>query len=303
MRPSPFPAGEYARSRDAAFTLLEVMIALTLFGIVLTAVYGTFSRTLRSKGIAEERAEITRSGRNAVARLAEELASAYCPDGDVPGAIFLGLPGGTESTALDSVIFSTLSIRPATASGRESDQRVVSYFFPQRQRDGERPRMRAEDDDGVEDFFAAFGRPQPPRTGVPPERLLRREGPLTEDAIDLAPATAFVENVASLRLRFSDGVEWLSAWDSEDTANYRRLPRAVAIDLALYDAAGEVHHFATSVDLPLADARPPRGASGGPASDAATDPTRRGSSTERPDSPARSSAPGLGAARPQGRNP
>ena len=90
---------------------------------------------------------------------------------------------------------------------------------------------------------------------------------------------------------------------AEDTANYRRLPRAVAIDLALYDAAGEVHHFATSVDLPLADARPPRGASGGPASDAATDPTRRGSSTERPDSPARSSAPGLGAARPQGRNP
>jgi hypothetical protein len=33
------------------------------------------------------------------------------------------------------------------------------------------------------------------------------------------------------------------------------LPRAVEIDLALYDTDGAVHHFATAIDLPLAGAR------------------------------------------------
>ncbi len=260
--------------RETAFTLLEVMLALTVFGIVLTAVYGTFSRTLRSKGIAEERVEITRSGRNAVARMAEELASAYYPEGGAPGAIFRSLPGGTEAVPLDSVVFSTLSVRPTTAAARESDQRVIGYFFPQRQRERDRARLPEDDTDDLEDFFAAFGRPQPPRAGASAERLLRREGPLTADALELAPATAFADNVASLRLRFSDGLEWVAGWDSEDTGNYRRLPRAVAIDFALYDVAGEVHHFATSVDLPLADTRPPRRASGAGATGAA-DPALR----------------------------
>ena len=298
MKSSRLPVARATRRRRAGFTLLEVMVALTICGVVLTAVYGTFSRTLRSKGIAEERAEITRTGRNAVGRMADELASAYYPDGEVPGAIFRGLPGGTESAPLDAVIFSTLSIRPATASGADSDQRVISYFFPQRRRDGASTRMAEGDDEDIEDFFAAFGRPQPPRAGVSFERLLRREGPLTESTLDLAPATAFADNVASLRLRFSDGVEWLPGWDSEDAANYRRLPRAVAIDLGLYDAAGEIHHFATSVDLPLADTRPPRAGGGTPTADTGTDSSRRGRPTDAENSTDR----GRGTLGPQGRS-
>ena len=34
---------------DTGFTLIEVMLAITIFGIVATAIYGTFSRTLASK--------------------------------------------------------------------------------------------------------------------------------------------------------------------------------------------------------------------------------------------------------------
>jgi hypothetical protein len=123
----------------------------------------------------------------------------------------------------------------------------------------------------VEDFFAAFGPRRTPRNGETPERLLRREAIMaSRDALDAAPATAFLDDVASLDFRFHDGTDWVDEWDSEDQTSFARLPRAVAIDLALYDAQGEIHHFITSVDLALADARPAPRASGAPAANDGT---------------------------------
>jgi len=70
-------------------------------------------------------------------------------------------------------------------------------------------------------------------------------------ALDEARASVFVDAVASLTFEFFNGTDWVEVWDSEE-AN-ARLPRAVRIDLALYDAAGAIHHFTTAVDLPLSD--------------------------------------------------
>jgi hypothetical protein len=260
------------------------MLAVTILGIVATTIYGTFSRTLRSKGLAEERMDVMRTGRSAVERMGEELASAFYPAPAVPGAIFRSLKLGTEAVPLDAIVFSALSTRPVGAAGRDADQRIISYFFPDREgrmRGGERgsggqtergERGRgfgAPSDDEVEDFFAAFGREPARVPGLRTERLLRREVVMTghEPDVGITP-TAFLDDVASLELRFHDGTDWVEAWDSEDRANYRPLPRAVAIDLALYDRSGATHHFTTAVDLALADARPGPSRSGSPAANA-----------------------------------
>ena len=79
-------------------------------------------------------------------------------------------------------------------------------------------------------------------------------------ALDEARASVFLDDVASLELTFWDGREWRDVWDSED-ANSRRLPRAVRIDLGLYDELGAIHHFTTAVDIPLSDT--PVGTTGG----------------------------------------
>ena len=282
----------HPRHERSGFTLLEIMMAVTIFGIVAITVYGTFARTLRSKGLAEGQAELTQIGRSAVAHMADEIASAYFPRQPLymptmyatiaPIPIFLSFHGGTETAPLDDIVFTALSPRPASTSGRDSDQRMVRYFFPQdlaRRRGGHDTTAPADDApertttgsagsstsgavlgagnrrlDEATDFFAAFGpRPTPP-PGTTPQRLLRREAFMTSaDAIDQAVPTVFLENVASLEFRFYDGNDWRPEWDSRDTANYRPLPRAVAIDLGLYDTAGDVHHFTTAVDVALAD--------------------------------------------------
>jgi prepilin-type N-terminal cleavage/methylation domain-containing protein len=265
--------------RPRGFTLLEIMLALGIFGIVAVTLYGTFARTLRSKGLAERRAEVTRVGRAAVGRMADEIASAYCPASLMPtgDVLFRVLPGGTEDAPLDSLVFTALSSRPAGLDGRGTDQRFLAYFFPRERsglrRAGKTQNAAAEGDEAIsrpanrggrdlraddaDDFFAAFGPTHPPVLGTEPHRLLRREATMIQrDTIDAARATVFVEDVASLAFQFYDGTEWRDVWDSADP-NSRRLPRAVRIDLALYDEAGDVHHFATAVDLPLSDTPPP----------------------------------------------
>ncbi len=259
--------------RRRGFTLMEVMLALGIFGIVTTTLYGTFARTLRSKGIAERRAEITRVGRAAVGRLADEIGSAYYPASLSGTAIFRVLKSGSDDVPLDSLVFTALSARPAGIDGRGTDQRMLAYFFP-RERSGmrrggrtntgsgddggglDRPANRGGVDllaDDADDFFAAFGPRHPPVPGTDPQRLLRREATMIERrALDVARASVFLDDVASLELRFYDGREWRDVWDSEDP-NSRRLPRAVRIDLGLYDEAGEIHHFTTAVDIPLSD--------------------------------------------------
>lgn len=250
-------------------------MAITIFAIVALTVYGTFARTLRSKQLAEEQADLTQAGRSALARIGDELTSAFYPEQTRGLAIFRSLSGGTEDMPLDSIIFTALSARPAGVAGRDSDQRVISYFFParrdrahagdrSRERDGGRGPATAEiRSDEAEDFFAAFGPGRPAIAGATAERLLRREAIMaSREALDGATATAFLDDVASLSFRFHNGTEWVDAWDSEDTVTFqRRLPRAVAIDLGLYDTRGEIYHFATAVDVALAEARPgPRSA-------------------------------------------
>ncbi len=266
-----------SQPRPRGFTLLEVMLAVTIFGIVATAVYGTFSRTLRSKTLAERRIDVVRTGRTALGRLADEIASAALLGDPVPERRFVSVPGGSDAEPLDALYFCTLSSRGGPEA-RDTDQRIVDYFYPtdvggmgrDRRADSRTggaaaprsvpaaevgPADRAREDD-VFDFFAGFGSDSLRARGIPAQRLLRREAPLiARGALDDAVATVFLDDVASLRFRFCDGTDWLDAWDSADSSYHGSLPRAVAIDLGLYDEDGVVQHFATAVDLALVPAR------------------------------------------------
>lgn len=247
------------RRRTDGFTLLEAMLAVTILGIVATTLYGTFSRALRSRALAESHIEVTRSGRSALARISDDLTAAFYSQADgggrVASAVFTSIPGGTESAPLDALTFSAMAARPSGLQGRSAGQQVITYFFATSS-DPMHPDARDLQALDVVDFFATF----PPRAPLPddvqPERLLRRErATLRPDELAAVPATLFLDNVASLAFRFFDGTTWYDAWDSEDRTYPRRLPRAVEIDLALYDATGAVHHFTTAVDLPLAERR------------------------------------------------
>jgi len=255
--------------REGAFTLIEILVALAIFSIALTAIYGSFASALANKERAETQAQVFRTGRLAISRMAEDLQAAFYPNTGraAPSQtkakpLFRSLHFGDEDRPLDSIVFSTLSSRPTGIAGRETDQRVVTYFFPV-----EATSKWLEKNDSRAILFGGASRAlleMGPRMGSErslfdkntPLTLLRREvTPIGEEPADTEGAVAvFVENVAWLRLRFHDGEKWITAWDSEEASVFAPLPRAVEISLALYDREQAVELFSTAVTIPMAQA-------------------------------------------------
>ncbi len=60
-------------SRSAGFTLLEVLVAITLASLLLTSIYGVFSATATAKEQVEKRGAAIHLGRVLIARLNREL--------------------------------------------------------------------------------------------------------------------------------------------------------------------------------------------------------------------------------------
>lgn len=254
---------------EGAFTLIEILVALAIFSIALTAIYGSFASALASKERAETHAQVFRTGRLAISRMAEDLQAAFFPDTGKAAAsqtkakpLFRSLHFGDEERPLDSIVFSTLSSRPSGIAGRETDQRVVTYFFPV-----EATSEWLEQGDPRAILFGGASRAlldMGPRIESErslgdentPLTLLRREvTPIGEESADTPGAVSvFVEDVAWLRLRFHDGEKWIGEWDSEERNVFAPLPRAVEISLALYDREGTLRLFSTAVTIPMAQA-------------------------------------------------
>jgi len=215
------------------FTLMEVLVALLVLGILLTTVYGAVSRTIRSKEHAESAAKVASVGREAVLHVADEMEASLLP-ARVPAAVFQGVGAGGSGQFLDQVRFAISSRPPFGPIGSGTGGRVlVTYYL-------------AEQEGAAQTYL-----------------LVRSERPLPKpgDDPEAAPEeirTLVVDNVAGLRLRYLDGDsgQWNDNWDSTAPGDLEnRLPIAVEIALYLYDDAGNLHDFSTIVDLPLA-ARP-----------------------------------------------
>jgi general secretion pathway protein J len=230
------------------FTLLEIMVATAILGIVLTAVYGVLSRAIYAKNHSEERADLYAAGRETVLRMADELEGALPPN--ATGTIgFLGV-AGNDRVPTDAVQFVVVIRRAFGAAQNRGGRAVVSYsldplkdtpnLYALRRQEQLLIDPSLENQDADSDAANATDEPAPPS----------------------ASAAYLIDQVAGLRFRYLDpqSGEWTDAWDTSAVRpgqqGLESLPGAVEITLFLADAQGGVHDFATIVDLPLANLVP-----------------------------------------------
>ncbi len=84
-RPQPTPSERGARRGGrAAFTLLELMLALGIFAMVLTAIYSTWTAVLRSARAGNDVAAIAQRGRIAARTIEDALLSAVMFQANAP---------------------------------------------------------------------------------------------------------------------------------------------------------------------------------------------------------------------------
>jgi prepilin-type N-terminal cleavage/methylation domain-containing protein len=223
-------------------TLLELIVAVSILGVVAALLWGTFSRTWSSRLYAESRAETYAVARAAVAWLERDLtaggASVIYPDGKV---LFVsrGL-GERESTDHEKpLLHITTASALGTAALEFSPHNEVPMPGPQR---GEQARVlyRLELDDDLESKRNA------------PMILVRYEWrPPAITEREHASRAVIVRDVVSVRFRFSnDGSEWKETWDTT-TTRVAHFPRTVETKLVLADDDGVGVEFVSATAIPI----------------------------------------------------
>jgi general secretion pathway protein J len=217
------------RARARGMTLLEIMVSVAILGMIAILIYGAFdslSRGKKGEGIRTDRA---RQGRQALARIARDVQSAFLSlhqPQNVALQTRVTAFIGQHSTPYDRLDFAAFAHRRFEANAKESDQAEVGYFVS----------------------------PDPEKEGK--MDLVRRE----QTPIDLDPKRGGVvnvvaEDVESFSLKYLDPTTgmWTETWDTTQALmQQNRMPLSVRINLVLKGVPnGTPSTFTTKVMLPM----------------------------------------------------
>ncbi len=203
--------------RRAGFTLLEMLGAILLLGIVVTTTTSFYIQLSRESNRAAAGTRDVRRSAAVLDRIARELEGTVLvvKPGPVDPLehpwIFLG-ERVADGEGSDHLKFITRANRPRSSAGHASDLAVVTYAL--------------RDDGGGSGELVRWTSPQLPEA-------LDRTIPDREDD----GAQVLVEDVASFGVRFlAETGEWRDAWDSSSLVDSSRLPLAAELQLALAPA-------------------------------------------------------------------
>jgi general secretion pathway protein J len=117
------------RRRAAGFTLLEVMLAITIMGFMTALLWGSFSRTAQIKQRTEAGQDRVHAARVALMRMSREIEMAYLslsfnPSLQERRTMFIGTPHAD----FDELRFSWFGHQRLRADSAEGDTAVVMYY-------------------------------------------------------------------------------------------------------------------------------------------------------------------------------
>lgn len=205
--------------RQSGMTLIEVMISLTVMGMMLVSIWSGFKGTLKGMEVSEEIQFRYSTVRGGMSRMVTELSMAYLSfnrplDDDKHYTLF----EGRDSFDTDSLTFSAFAHLRVRKDSNESDQSVIQYFVEQDPEDKGRSHL--------------YRRESRRLTGDRPENLE-----------EFFPAYILVEDVVKFDAKYWDprAMEWRDEWATMRVdMQPDRLPERVKISLTIKDGDEEV---------------------------------------------------------------
>ncbi|MBW1699093.1 MAG: prepilin-type N-terminal cleavage/methylation domain-containing protein [Deltaproteobacteria bacterium] len=219
----------YKLKNPLGFTLLEILVAIFIFSIVVTIVFGSYNSIFSNAEAISKSTVAYEMGKNCLYRMGLDFHNIYVthlpeyrpPDIDDPPDPYRVV--GDTSEAGDRIFgrirFTSLSHLPLNKDSHDGIAEIVYYV------------QTTKDQDHV---------------------LRRRD--------NLYPYPAFKENgedpvlcrnVLSLRFKYYDAEgEEFDTWDSEDSRYHYSTPRVIGIQLTFGDAESPLY-FETKVLLPV----------------------------------------------------
>ena len=189
--------------RVGGFTLLELTVALAASAVVLSAIFGIFSRAIHLRDNATERTRDARVRLRAANVIRNDLRNAYI-SGNTGVTLAATLEGSEEShgASFPGYLKFTTTTTPDDADDPSADVQQVEYYI-------------------VND---------PNAVGTKTGLLVRAT---TRDLLatvrEQAPEETLLADVASMEVSFYDGTEWKESWAFSD--DNKTLPTAVRVRL------------------------------------------------------------------------
>lgn len=209
------------RRPDAAFSLLEVLLALAILGFITALLWGTFAQTARSKKRVEDAQERTHTVRVALMRMSREVEMAYLSGEPVTTTERRTMFVGTAHNSFDELRFSWFGHQRVRADRPESDTSLVSYY------------TEADPDDRAV------------------TNLIRRETRrLQVKDPKTIPGESYVlcPNISGVKFSYYDFLkkEWREEWTTIGSDGRTYLPTQVRISLTVIDEMGKPITFTTT---------------------------------------------------------
>lgn len=211
------------------FTLLEILVSISILAVILSFVYMSFFTAFRAKSYVENRNNVYQVGNQILYHLKRELTSAYLdvtPAGTIsPYTYFIGVKDQWKDEPMDKLFFTTLAhVNIPVGNGVEgSDYAAIGYDTALNQTQDTVYLIHRE-----EPFFVAE--------------------PLTQ-----GPGFIITKSVQKFELYYFDmnTKQWFDQWDTRlPGQNY--LPYSVLIQFVLKDKNGVKVPFREIVRLRMA---------------------------------------------------
>lgn len=219
------------RAARSGMTLIEVMMAMVIFSMISSMLYGGFAQTALNKKRVETRLDRAHEVRAGIERMARELSMAYVsahenktnPSLKVVTTAFIA----KEVSDGSRVDFTSFSHQRLYRDAHESDQNELSYY------------VTTHPDDGSRKVLAR-----------------REQARIDDDPQEGGHTQILIEDVESLELSYLDSLtgEWTDYWDTtQDAMHPNRLPAQVKILVTVPNIKGRGpdQTFGTRAVLPL----------------------------------------------------
>lgn len=195
-----------SRTRQAGFTLIEVMVALAVMGLIASLAWGTMASSIEMRNYLELDQIVEREARATLARLERELNLAFLTENSSAVNTYKTVFIGKDEDDTDTLWFATKSHRRSYKGVHECDQTEITLW--------------TDNDPKISSRQVLLHR-EAPRIDHEPD----------QDGVILPLATS----VTRFDLTYLDPTtgEWLDEWDTTGIETPNRLPRAVQVVLQL----------------------------------------------------------------------
>ena len=213
------------RRHAAAFTLIEIMLAIVILGMVMVMLAESFHAVGASKVHGENRIALDQAARTILSQMSDELRGAVQTPFIASRVLLIGDARKEGGLPMDTFTVSTLD---------PGHRRSLEGFGP-------------------EDTVAYVTAPNPDHPGwFLLERMQYSSLLLNRRTNGNSSPVTLANNLMSIHIRYFNGDNWRESWDSTSLPAGRSLPAQIAIELKMGSASGGALTLSTAVSLPMA---------------------------------------------------